>query len=62
MEDQNNKDIKSLEEKDRIILGIETRIKSEYIKHGKNINDWAKIAAHKIYASYNIKIKDNGSI
>jgi hypothetical protein len=46
-------------DKDRIILGIESRIKSEFTKHGRNMDDWAKIAAHKIYATYDVKLKEN---
>ena len=38
--------------KDTIIKLIEDRILSEYKKNSKSLpNDWAKIAAHKIFAS-----------
>ena len=42
-------------EKQRIIASIERRIKDEYRKH-KQL-DWAKIAAHKIYATHFIENK-----
>lgn len=58
MEDQDKIKTDAEKEKERIILGIETRIRSEYIKHGRNIDDWAKIAAYKIYATYEVKLKD----
>lgn len=39
-------------DKEVIISIIEERIKSEYIKHSQSLPDeWAKIAAHKIYKS-----------
>ena len=38
--------------KERIIEVIESRILSEHRKHSKSLpDDWAKIAAHKIFAS-----------
>ncbi len=38
--------------KERIIEVIENRILSEHRKHSKSLpDDWAKIAAHKIFAS-----------
>lgn len=42
-------------EKQRIIASIERRIKDEYRKH--KLLDWAKIAAHKIYATHFIENK-----
>ena len=39
-------------DKETIINVIEERIKSEYNKHSQSLPDeWAKIAAHKIYKS-----------
>lgn len=42
-------------EKERIIASIERRINDEYRKH--KLLDWAKIAAHKIYATHFIDTK-----
>ena len=41
--------------KEEIIENIVQRIKDEYKKH-KEL-DWAKIAAHKIYSTFDIKPK-----
>jgi hypothetical protein len=48
-------------DKEIIINVIEERIKSEYKKHSQSLPDeWAKIAAHKIYKSIlEIQNKDN---
>ena len=48
-------------DKEIIINVIEERIKSEYKKHSQSLPDeWAKIAAHKIYRSIlEIQDKDN---
>jgi len=46
-------------EKDKIIKLIEDRIKSEYIKHSKSIEDWYKIAAIKIYNNLFIELEKN---
>jgi hypothetical protein len=48
----------AISEKERIIRGIKDRIDSEYRKYGnvKEI-DWSRIAAQKIYATYNCSIQ-----
>lgn len=46
-------------DKERIIEGIIYRIKEEEKKHSKTIDDWHRIAAHKIYATFDIQIKDD---
>ena len=51
----NNKQI----EQEQIIEAIIQRIKDEEQKHSKSINDWHRIAANKIYATFDIKIKEN---
>lgn len=43
-------------DKERIIEGIRQRILSEHMKHSQHL-DWAQIAALKIYATYEIKLK-----
>jgi hypothetical protein len=43
-------------DKERIVKGIRHRILSEYKKHSQHL-DWAEIAALKIYATYEIKLK-----
>ena len=40
-------------DKSKIIEIIESRVIEEHKKHSKSIDDWAKIAAHKIYSSLN---------
>ena len=49
----NNKQI----EQEQIIQAIIQRIKDEDKKHSKSIEDWYRIAANKIYATFDIKIK-----
>ena len=44
-------------EKELIIRIITERIKNEQQKHEHSISDWHEIAARKIYASLNIKLK-----
>jgi ferritin-like protein len=43
-------------EKEQIIEAIIQRIKDEEKKHSKSIEDWYRIAANKIYATFDIKI------
>jgi hypothetical protein len=62
MEGKDNTHKPEDKDKDRIILGIESRIKSEFAKHGSSIEDWAKIAAHKIYATYDVKLKETDTL
>ena len=58
---QNNTTKKHLEvkmsNKEQIIEAIIQRIKDEEKKHSKSIEDWYRIAANKIYATFDIKIK-----
>ena len=50
--------IKEVEENNNdIIKWIAKRIKDEERKHSKNDDNWYEIAARKIYASYDIKLK-----
>ena len=42
---------------EQIIEAIIQRIKDEEKKHSKSIEDWHRIAANKIYATFDIKIK-----
>ena len=43
-------------EKEKIIQSIESRIMTEYMKHHRSLpNDWARIAAHKIWATLSSK-------
>ena len=42
---------------EQIIEAIIQRIKDEEKKHSKSIEDWYRIAANKIYATFDIKIK-----
>ena len=44
-------------EKELIIQIITERIKTEQKKHEHSIPNWHEIAARKIYASLNIKLK-----
>jgi hypothetical protein len=44
-------------EKELIIKIILERIKDEQKKHEQSIPDWHEIAARKIYASFDIKLK-----
>jgi hypothetical protein len=44
-------------EKELIIKIILERIKDEQKKHEHSIPDWHEIAARKIYASFDIKLK-----
>lgn len=46
-------------EQEQIIEVIIQRIKDEEKKHSKSIEDWYRIAANKIYATFDIKIKEN---
>jgi len=46
-------------EQEQIIEAIIQRIKDEDKKHSKSIEDWYRIAANKIYATFDIKIKGN---
>ena len=48
-----------METKNQIIEAIIQRIKDEEKKHSKSIEDWYRIAANKIYATFDIKIKEN---
>jgi hypothetical protein len=48
-----------MEDKENIIKWIAQRIKDEQKKHERNIPDWHEIAARKIYATYDIKLKQN---
>ena len=48
-----------METKNQIIETIIQRIKDEEKKHSKSIEDWYRIAANKIYATFDIKIKEN---
>lgn len=42
--------------KEGITSSIAQRIKDEYRKHSHSIEEWAEIAAHKIYATFDIKL------
>lgn len=46
--------------KEDIIKWIARRIKDEHRKHSLNDENWHEIAARKIYASYFIKLKQDG--
>jgi hypothetical protein len=46
-----------MEDKEVIIKAIAQRIKEEQKKHEGNIPDWHEIAARKIYATFDIKLK-----
>lgn len=48
-----------METNNQIIEAIIQRIKDEEKKHSKSIEDWHRIAANKIYATFDIKIKEN---
>ena len=47
-----------METKNQIIEAIIQRIKDEEKKHSKSIEDWYRIAANKIYATFDITIKE----
>jgi hypothetical protein len=49
--------IEQMEQENLIIEAIIQRIKDEEKKHSKSIEDWYRIAANKIYATFDIKIK-----
>lgn len=51
--------VKTEDDKENIIKWIAQRIKDEQKKHERNIPDWYEIAARKIYATYDIKLKQN---
>ncbi len=51
-----------MEDKEKIIEAIIYRIKTEEKKHSKSIEDWYRIAANKIYATFNIQIKDGTNV
>ena len=46
-----------MKDKEIIIQAIVQRIKDEQKKHESNIPNWHEIAARKIYASLDIKLK-----
>jgi len=46
-----------MEDKELIIKAIAERIKEEQKKHERNNPDWYEVAARKIYATYDIKLK-----
>ena len=46
-----------MEDKDLIIKAIAERIKEEQKKHEHSIPNWHEIAARKIYATFNINLK-----
>ena len=48
-----------MEDKEIIIKAIAQRIKDEQKKHEHSIPDWHEIAARKIYASFDIKLKQD---
>jgi hypothetical protein len=48
--------IEQMEQENLIIEAIIQRIKDEEKKHSKSIEDWYRIAANKIYATFDIKI------
>jgi len=48
-----------MKDKEIIIKAIAQRIKDEQKKHERSIPDWYEIAARKIYASLDIKLKMN---
>lgn len=50
-----------METKNQIIEAIIQRIKDEEQKHSKSIEDWYRIAANKIYSTFDIKIKEKMS-
>jgi len=45
--------------KEVIIKAIAERIKEEQKKHERNIPDWYESAARKIYATFDIKLKQD---
>ena len=51
--------VKTKDDKENIIKWIAQRIKDEQKKHERNIPDWYEIAARKIYATYDIKLKQD---
>ena len=46
-----------MEDKENIIKWIAQRIKDEQRKHSKYDENWHEIAARKIFATYDIKLK-----
>jgi len=50
-------DSRPYSEKEQIILWIAKRIRDEQRKHSYHDENWHEIAARKIYASYDIKLK-----
>jgi len=48
-----------MEDKEIIIEAIVQRIKDEQTKHEHSIPDWHEIAARKIYATFDIKLKQD---
>jgi hypothetical protein len=48
-----------MEDKELIIKAITERIKEEQKKHEHGIPNWHEIAARKIYASFNITLKQD---
>ena len=50
-----------MEKENQIIEAIIQRIKDEEKKHSKSVEDWHRIAANKIYATFDIKIKEKMS-
>jgi hypothetical protein len=48
-----------MEDKEIIIEAIVQRIKEEQKKHERSIPDWHEIAARKIYATFDIKLKQD---
>ena len=46
-------------EQEQIIEAIIQRIKDEEKKHSKSIEDWYRIATNRIYATFDLKIKEN---
>lgn len=47
-----------MENKEQIIKWITQRIKDEERKHSYHDKNWHEIAARKIYASYDIQLKE----
>lgn len=52
-------DSRPYSEKEQIILWIAKRIRDEQRKHSYHDENWHEIAARKIYASYNINLKND---
>ena len=51
-----------MEDKEKIIEAIIYRIKEEEKKHSKSIEDWYRIAANKIYSTFDIQIKNDTNV